>query len=176
MTTPASSHRPTDLNLPAWCELLDMSGQERVLEIGCGDCSFLAALAPICGELVGLEMSAAGAVGAHEMLKQVSKPCSLRIGSLLEFDDAAGFDVILVRRGLGHVPERERSAWCEKIARLLRPGGVVYLTDETARADLWLSSDTGWHEGMVSSGLEIRREVMKVPAGLEVLAAKPVAA
>lgn len=163
----------THLYLPAWSELLDLSGQERVLEVGCGDCAFLAELAPLVGELVGLECTAPGAVGADETLRDLDKPCFLFIGYFLEFNDDMGFDAIVIRKGLDQVQAERRLDWANHCSRLLRPGGVVYLADETAPPEAGMLGEHGWHAALIAGGLVIRQEVSAVPKGLELLAYKP---
>lgn len=161
------------INLPAWTEMLDMSGRERVLEVGCGDGTFLAQLAATAGELVGLEATGPGAIAAHELFRTLPVPAKLHIGHLLDLSDASGFDVIVIRRGLEQVDAAIRTAWCRKLASLLRPGGLLYLADESSMAEAWLSNDDGWHNGVIAAGLSIRREVVRVPTGLEMVATKP---
>jgi SAM-dependent methyltransferase len=108
----------------------------RVLEVGCGR-----------GELA-LAMDAIG----HDVLAidpEAPEGDLFRRVSLEELDDPGPFDAIVASRSLHHVPDLAGAL--DKIARLLRPGGVVILNEHawdrmdeaTARwfLDRWSAAD-----------------------------------
>lgn len=98
----------------------------RVLDIGCGDAGVLIALAEAGAHAHGIEpfepSVARGRVRAEE--HGVSVDLRAGLAETLPFADAT-FDLVLLDNVLEHVQDRERTL--DEIARVLRPGGVLYL-------------------------------------------------
>lgn len=98
----------------------------RLLDVGCGDGTFLARLAQRFGnlELAGIDFSAQARQGAPEFLRP-----RLRTGDVERLQDAypeAAFDVVTSCEVLEHV--EDPAAVMRGIAHVLTPGGLAVFT------------------------------------------------
>ncbi len=111
----------------AWAlDLADLRGDERVLDVGCGNGAHLAELAGRAhrGEVHGLDLSPGMLTAARSR-----SDASLLVGDAQELPFAAdSFDVVLAMHMLYHVPDRDRAI--AGIRRVLRANGVaLFLTN-----------------------------------------------
>lgn len=103
--------------------LPDLTGDARVLELGCGDGRTLAALAPRADTTVGLDSSRAalslcpGTTGVELVLGDAGH---------LPFRDGS-FDAVLLLHVLGHGTAGERRAIAAEAVRVAAPGGRVHV-------------------------------------------------
>jgi len=100
----------------------------RILDIGCGDGAFARRLATEAGaaRVVGLDLP--------EMLGPVSEGVELLAGRAEAVplpDDA--FDVAVMMKSLHHVPPDRMDTALHEAARVLRPGGLLYVSEPVAR-------------------------------------------
>lgn len=108
----------------------------RVLEIGVGSGSEFLWWARRGASVVGIEPLpdfAALATERVEVLQKITgRPldCSVLLTTLDAFKDSDGFDVIWLEQAFHHLEPRKDVV--EKIARLLRPGGRVILSEANA--------------------------------------------
>jgi SAM-dependent methyltransferase len=123
----ASSDLVTD-ELEVLCQLVPLEGA-RVIELGCGAARMgRALLQRFSGaELVGLE------VDVHQQAKNFANPQErLRFVSAgaqeIPFPDAQ-FDVALMLKSLHHVPLDLMAQALGEVARVLRPGGYLYVSE-----------------------------------------------
>lgn len=107
------------------------SGDERALDVGTGAGALAFALAPLVGEVVGLdpvpellELARARALPNTEFVEGD--------GAELPFPDAS-FDLAGTHRTLHHVEHPERVV--AELARVTRPGGHVLVVDQLAPGD-----------------------------------------
>ena len=104
-------------------DLLPQGRHLRALDLMCGEGIFLPVLEQLYDEVIGMDLS-------MEMLRLVETERRFRIfaGDALRTPFVpASFDVIVVRGGLHHLPDRLSEVFSE-VRRILRPGGrLVFL-------------------------------------------------
>jgi ubiquinone/menaquinone biosynthesis C-methylase UbiE len=111
--------------------LAPLRGDERVLDAGTGPGTLALALAPLVGEIVGVDL-------VPELLAEARKnaPANARFlegdATALPFEDAS-FDLSCSRRTLHHVGRPELAV--AELARVTRSGGRVLVDDQIAPAD-----------------------------------------
>jgi SAM-dependent methyltransferase len=138
-------------------DALDLRGNERVLDVGCGRGLLLIEVAKRLpeGESVGLDLWSARDLSGNRpavtmenaRLEGVEKRVRLETGDMrkMPFADAS-FDAAVASLAIHNVPGREgRSAAVKEIARVLRPGARLALLD-LARTGEYISTlrGLGW--------------------------------
>lgn len=132
-------------------------GPERTLvDLGSGTGAFAAAAAAVCGRVVAVDVSPAMLAEARSRV-----PPSVEVveAGFLSYEHAgAPADFVYSRNALHHLPDLWKPVALARIARFLRPGGVLFLRDLVFDAEpgelapvveRWLadaadSSDEGW--------------------------------
>ncbi|CCH33127.1 methyltransferase domain-containing protein [Actinosynnema sp. NPDC047251] len=107
----------------------------RVLDLGCGIGRPAVRLAERTGaEVVGVSVSAKDVARAGETAAAagLADKVSFRLADAMElpFEDGS-FDAVFALGSMGHMPDRGDAL--KEVARVLRPGGRVVLTDEVLR-------------------------------------------
>lgn len=99
----------------------------RILDVGCGAGLASEWLARRGAIVTGLDAAggALEAARAHAASQGVS--VDYREGTPEDFE-AEGFDAVISLEVIEHVPPTERAAFCAALARLVRPGGQVFLS------------------------------------------------
>ena len=124
---------PPDLEPPDFATRRDflLAGVEpgqRVLDLGCGEGAFTAALVQAGAQAVGVEIAARAvqrARAAHPGLEFVHVP----IGAPLPFEDGS-FAVVWISEVLEHVADTAR--FLSEARRVLGPGGTILVTTPNA--------------------------------------------
>ena len=121
--------------IPLVADELDLLGAlvplagKNIIELGCGEARLARALAiryP-ASTVVGLE------VDARQHAKNLAAPQAgitfmAGVAQAIPFADAS-FDVALMLKSLHHVPMAEMARALQEIARVLRPGGYLYVSE-----------------------------------------------
>jgi SAM-dependent methyltransferase len=102
-----------------------LRSDHRIIEVGCGAGYGAARISAQVANMVGLDVDPA--VVAHASATHSSCACEFRLydGVRIPFDDAS-FDVAVSLQVIEHVPDDVGHV--AEIARVLAPGGVLYLT------------------------------------------------
>ena len=104
----------------------------RVLSLGCGIGDTELLLAPHVREIVGIDISAQGIRQAeHDRARAGIANATFRTGLFRDLDDT--FDGVIGIFFMHHLPGDELARLPANLARLLRPGGVFYGLDPSAR-------------------------------------------
>lgn len=117
-------------------DLLDVQGDERVLDIGTGNGGILLPLARRLlsgrGHVTGLDMSAGMIEGARRTVESERLNVTFVLGDAqhLPFPDAS-FDIVMANHMLYHVPDIEAAV--REAYRLLKPGGIFLAATNTER-------------------------------------------
>ena len=108
-----------------------LAGDERVLDAGCGTGALAYALAPLVGEVVGIDPSSQYLAAARE---HAPAGCSFLEGDASALPFPYGdFDVVGCLRVLHHV--RRPELVVSELARVTRPGGRILLADQLGDVD-----------------------------------------
>jgi ubiquinone/menaquinone biosynthesis C-methylase UbiE len=110
---------------------LQLTGEERALDVGAGAGAFAFAIAPRVRKVVAVELDDALAARAR-----ADAPKNVEVvvadGEHLPFERAS-FDVAGTLRTLHHTPRPELLV--AELARVTRPGGTILIVDQLAPAD-----------------------------------------
>ncbi len=120
---------PDELEAPDWelrsrFLLSEARDRDRVLDLGCGDGRFTAALAPRVASVVGAEVSEAALRRAARRHPSVAFEL-VPLDGPLPFDDRA-FDLVWSSEVIEHVADTAR--WLSEVRRVLAPAGRLLLT------------------------------------------------
>ena len=107
------------------------SGDERALDVGTGAGTLAVALAPLVREVVGVDV-------VPELLEAARRAAPANV-TFVEGDatrlpfEPGSFDLVCCRRTLHHVARPELVV--AELARVTRPGGLIFVDDQIAPAD-----------------------------------------
>jgi len=111
--------------------LSPLQGDERALDAGTGAGTLALALAPLVGEVVGVDL-------VPELLEEARKQAPANVSfvegdaTALPFEDFS-FDLACSRRTFHHVSRPELAL--AELARVARPGGRLFVDDQVAPVD-----------------------------------------
>jgi ubiquinone/menaquinone biosynthesis C-methylase UbiE len=112
-------------------QLLELTGEERALDVGTGAGAFALALAPLVREVIGIDV-------VPELLSEARKRGRANTefieadATLLPFERGE-FDIVSTARTLHHVPRPELVL--AEMTRVLRPDGTMIVVDQVASVD-----------------------------------------
>ncbi len=125
------SERHVELEARVRTMLAPLGGDERALDVGCGTGALAYALAPLVGEVVGVDASEEYLAVARE---HAPPGCTFVLGDAEGLPFPYGdFDVVGCLRVLHHV--RRPELVVSEIARVTRPGGRILLADQLGDVD-----------------------------------------
>lgn len=111
--------------------LLPLKGSERVLDVGTGTGAIALAIAPLVGEVIGIDL-------VPEMLAEARRLAPPGV-SFVEGDahalpfEVGSFDLVTSARTLHHLTRPELVL--AEMTRVLRPGGTMLVVDQLAPVD-----------------------------------------
>ena len=120
---------PAELTPPDWERrrsflLSAVRPGDQVLDLGCGDASFTAAIAAAGAGVVGVDVAEAALARARSRNPALAFTLA-PIDGPLPLEDAS-FDLVWASEVIEHVADTAR--WLSEITRVLRPGGRLLLT------------------------------------------------
>ncbi len=108
-------------------EAADIAGR-RVLDVGCGFGWFeLHALKRAVGRIVGTEISETDLIGARAGVTDSRASFMVAGATDLPFPDAS-FETVVSWEVIEHIPRRAEPQMFSEVSRVLKPGGVFYLS------------------------------------------------
>ena len=116
-----------------WTRQLKVDETSTVVDLGCGEARILAAMAPNIDRGIGIEASVHMLAAARNRLANLDiKNVELVRADLRNFDTCVeASDAVMSRAALHHVNDRDKQAVFHKIFRVLRPGGIFSLQDDS---------------------------------------------
>jgi len=125
------TERHVDLEARIGRLLSPLGGDERALDVGCGTGALAYALAPLVGEVVGVDSSEEYLAAARE---DAPDNCTFVLGDAEALPFPYGdFDLVGCLRVLHHVARPELVV--SEIARVTRPGGRLLIADQLGDVD-----------------------------------------
>lgn len=155
VATEAHDTLPVLSHIAAFCAALPSSGL-HVLDVGAGQGVFVAALDAAGARACGVEIDAAKVARAAR-----DSGADMRHGraEALPFDDDS-FDALTFMFSLHHVPQDLHARAMSEAARVLRPGGALYVAEPE------IDSDMTRIVAVVDDETEIRKAALATLAGL----------
>ena len=135
------SHRWRDVSNSAAYLAPHLTGNERVLDVGCGPGTITLDLANHVASVIGVDLS--DSVIEQAQQSAVDHPrVSFQVADLyaLPFEDDS-FDVVHAHQTLQHVPDPV--AALVELRRVCRPGGLVAARDADYAGMIWYPADPG---------------------------------
>ncbi len=116
-------------------ELLELTGTERVLEIGCGWGALARHIAPLCGHVTGLTLSQEQLAFANQSIAAAGLADRIDLRLQDYRDTSEAFDRIVSIEMFEAVGEEYWPVYFEKLRARLKPGGTAVLQVITIRED-----------------------------------------
>jgi SAM-dependent methyltransferase len=115
--------------------LVPVSGRD-VVDIGCGGGVLVRALAARGARMTGVEISESQLAAAIRDDDGTGAQYVVGLAERLPLEDAS-VDVVVFMRSLHHVPPADMLDGLREAARVLRPGGAVYIAEPLAEGDFF---------------------------------------
>lgn len=115
-------------------EILQRHGLDRdsvVVDLGAGTGVFALAVAPLCAQVIAVDVSPAMTAALRDRVESLGlRNVSVVDGGYLSYQHrGAPVDFVYTRNALHQVPDFWKAIVLDRIAALLRPGGVLRLRD-----------------------------------------------
>ena len=125
---------------------------KRVLDLGCGTGRHVIYLAKKGFEVYGLDISAHGIKTTKEWLKKEKLKASLRIGDIykkLPYKNNF-FDAVISVQTLHHARIRDIRRLIKEIERVLKPGGLIFVTVTKRRPKKLVPKERLWKMKLIA--------------------------
>jgi SAM-dependent methyltransferase len=135
LTRVVSAGLPVRKNTDVLGELVDVAGL-RVIDVGCGAGGLVRWLAGRGAHVTGLECQRSQLEKARAVARVADEDYVEGIGEAMPFPDASA-DLVVFFQSLHHVPADEMRTALREAARVLRPGGLAYVSEPIAEGDFF---------------------------------------
>lgn len=109
---------------------LDIAGK-RLADLGCGSGSLSHALARKGAEVIGLDISEAALRQARKAAPDGTADFAAALGQALPLPNRS-IDIVIYFNALHHIPVADMTLALDEVARVLRPGGQLYVVEPLA--------------------------------------------
>jgi ubiquinone/menaquinone biosynthesis C-methylase UbiE len=153
------AHLDPSVDLALLCER-GLGTDSTLVDLGAGTGTFALAAAPLCRRVVAVDVSPAMVAAMREKVTAsgITNVECVHAGFLSYEHTGPPADVVYTRNALHHLPDFWKAIALHRLARLLRPGGVLHLEDlvfafgpheAEERIATWLATaaehaDDGW--------------------------------
>ncbi len=120
----------------AYAALFDFKKDDSVLDLGCGDGTFLSIAAAKTARATGVDLSPTQLEVTRQKL--AAFPNTEVIASSFEDLDlpAQSFTKISIRKAIHHLTEEQKEVLCAKVFNWLKPGGIFIIEDMITMFDI----------------------------------------
>jgi len=128
-------------DMPRVLEILKKNNAKKVLDLGCGSGRHLVYLAKNGFEVYGFDIAEEGMKIAKEWLKENNLSADFKTGSLykkLPYQDNF-FDAIISTQAINHGMIEDIRQSIQEIERVLKPGGLIFVTTRKRNTRNWRS-------------------------------------
>jgi ubiquinone/menaquinone biosynthesis C-methylase UbiE len=115
----------------AWLRRYGLNAASTLVDLGAGTGTFALAVAPLCRRVVAVDVSSAMLELVHRRAGEagLNNIECVSAGFLSYEHQGPAADFVCTRNALHHLPDFFKAIALERIARMLRPRGVLFLRD-----------------------------------------------
>jgi len=108
-----------------------LSQDSLVLDIGAGTGTFAAAVAPLCRQVIAVDVSSAmtAALRASAQANGLGNVTVVKAGFISYEHEGSPVDFVFTRNALHHLPDFWKGVALARVASLVEPGGILRLRD-----------------------------------------------
>jgi hypothetical protein len=126
----STARAPNRDNREVLLELIDVASKD-VLDVGCGDGHVARFVTQAGGRVIGIEPNPVQLARARAAAPAGDETYEEGCGENLKYPDGS-FDIVIFFNSLHHVPVADIPEAVDEAARVLRPGGKIYIAEPLA--------------------------------------------
>jgi SAM-dependent methyltransferase len=117
----------------AWARKLHVDHKSIVLDLGCGEGKLLRPIAPFIARGIGIDLSSTAVDCGRQLLADLKiENVELRGEDFRKVElQPSSINAVVSMWALHHIPDAAKHLVFQRIARVLAPGGLLYVEDDT---------------------------------------------